>query len=392
MTAALSTLEAETSVKQNSFGDEIIRGLYLSPFAAHQEWLLKRITDAADSGDLNAVVVDMKDDFGLLRYSSNNHIARSLGAIRPIFDVDSLLRRMHDHDIRVIARLVCFKDDHACNHSNFGVVHGRGGVWADEGGAHWLNAFNEHTWYYLLDIAKELEFLGFDEIQLDYVRFPTDGDVQNCVFSDRRGRIKEQAIEGFLAVMYDSLSIPLSVDVFGYAAWRTLKLEGQELARIGSNVDYICPMLYPSHFSPDFLKGEHKREYWVYYNSVRSAYDLLGDSRARVVTYVQGFSWRAPRFGAEYIFNQMLGSLHAGADGFFVWHAGGKYYPETFTALGWGGSSLRRKVVPSPPEIRRKSTQSPVTDVPISKTRIRTLFLRLAHPNLLRDSRKDSLP
>ncbi|MCK4231334.1 hypothetical protein KAX21_00160, partial [candidate division WOR-3 bacterium] len=114
-------------------GHEYIRGIYLSPYTAHQEWLLQRIEKAADRGDLNAVVVDMKDDFGLLRYPSQNPIARSCGAIRPIFDVDSLIRRMHNHNVRVIARIVCFKDDHACNYSNFAVYRSGGGMWADEG-------------------------------------------------------------------------------------------------------------------------------------------------------------------------------------------------------------------------------------------------------------------
>ena len=321
-------------------------------------------------GDLNTIVVDMKDDFGLLRYPSQNPIARSCRAIRPIFDVDSLLERMHSHGVRVIARIVCFKDDHACNYSNFAVYHSRGGIWVDEGGAHWLNAFDERTWVYHVSIAKELAELGFDEIQLDYVRFPTDGDVGFCVFYGRNGRIKEEAIEGFLKMMQDSISVPLSVDVFGYAAWRTLKLEGQELSRIAEHVDYICPMLYPSHFSPQFLAGEPDRDFWVYYTSVESAYKLMDSSKARVVTYVQGFSWRARNFGPDYIFDQILGSLAAGSDGFFIWNAAGNYLP-AFTALSWGGSSLRKRDVPSLPENRTRSTQNLRIDVESVKIRTR---------------------
>lgn len=339
-------------------GQEYIRGLYLSPYSVHQEWLLQRIEKAADRGDLNTIVVDMKDDFGLLRYPSQNSIARSCGAIRPIFDVDSLIRRMHHHNVRVIARIVCFKDDHACSYSDFAVYHSVGGMWADEGGAHWLNAFDERTWSYNISIARELEEIGFDEIQLDYVRFPTDGDVSTCIFYGRKGRIKEEAIEGFLKMMQESITVPLSVDVFGYAAWRTLKLEGQELSRIARHVDYICPMLYPSHFSPQFLAGEPDRDFWVYYTSVESAYNLMGSSKARIVPYVQGFSWRAPRFGPQYIFDQILGSLAAGSDGFFIWNAAGKYLP-AFEALSWGGSSLRVRDAPSLQGIHTRSRPRP---------------------------------
>ena len=300
----------------------------------------------------------MKDDFGALRYPSKNDIALSIGAVRPIINVDTLLKRLHEHNIRVIARLVCFKDDIASNYSAFGVARQGGGLWQDEGGAHWMNPYDESVWDYLASIAKELEDLGFDEIQLDYVRFPTDGDISSCVFYGSKGRIKEQAIEGFLKRMRSQVSAPLSVDVFGYAAWRTLKREGQELSRIGPNVDYICPMLYPSHFADSDFRGLPVREFWVYYESVSSAYKLLGSSSARVVTYVQGFSWKAPGYGPDYIHNQILGSLGAGADGFFIWNASGDYLP-AFEALSWGGSSLREIACPSSQENRTKSIQHP---------------------------------
>lgn len=380
-----------TAVPSALGAKELIRGLYLSAFAAHQEWLLTRIEEAGDAGDLNAVVVDMKDDFGLLRYPSQNSIARGRNAIRPIFDADSLIARMHRHGVRVIARMVCFKDDYACNYSDFGVMRSGGGLWADAGGAHWLNAFNERTWYYLIDIAQELEEVGFDEIQLDYVRFPTDGDVLNCVFYGRRGRIKEEAIAEFLKMMQDSISVPLSVDVFGYAAWRTLKLEGQELARIGPNVSYICPMLYPSHFSPDFLRGWPMREFWVYFKSVLSARKLLGENETGIVTYIQGFSWRAPGYGPDYIHHQIAGSLAAGADGFFIWNASGNYGP-ALTAMSWGGNQLREKVAVNPPDIHTRSIQRVSQYELPEMPRIRIRYLYLLLPSLQGGSRSGSRP
>lgn len=366
----LAVLTALSSVK----AEEYIRGIYLSPSSTRQEWLLKSIEEAADRGDLNAVVVDMKDDWGILRYPSQNPVAKRHGAVKPNFDVESLLNRMHAHGVRVIARLVCFKDEMVTDEENWAVYRSGGGIWADEGEAHWLNAFNEDTWYYLASIGRELIDFGFDEIQLDYVRFPTDGDVWNCVFYGIKRRKKEDAIEGFCKVMRDSVKAPLAVDVFGYAAWRTLKLEGQELKRIAPNVDYICPMLYPSHFSPQFLKGWKNREFWVYSQSVRSAYKLMGETDARVVTYVQGFSWRAPGYGPDYIFNQMVASLNAGASGFFIWNASGNYLP-ALTALSWGGSLLREKDVLRNPGIHTKSI--PPQEVcelpPLPRTRTRCL-------------------
>ncbi|MBD3286228.1 hypothetical protein GF359_06810, partial [candidate division WOR-3 bacterium] len=277
--------------------------------------------------------------------------------------------------IRVIARMVCFKDEMVADESDWAVYRSGGGIWADAGGATWLNAFDEDTWYYLASIARELVDFGFDEIQLDYVRFPTDGDVLSCVFYGTKGRIKEEAIEGFLKVMRDSVTVPLSVDVFGYAAWRTLKLEGQELSRISPHVDYICPMLYPSHFSPMFLKGWKNREYWVYSRSVHSAFNLMGEDKADIVTYVQGFSWNAPGYGPDYIFDQMMASLNAGAAGFFIWNASGNYLP-AFSALSRGGSSLREIDVQTTRDTHMRSIPPPELDElpPLPHIRTRCLY------------------
>lgn len=353
-------------------------GIYLSAYAVRREHLIKELIKSADEGCLNAVVVDMKDDFGYLRYPSSNQIAKKIGAIRPIFQLDSFLTRMHSHNIKVIARIVCFKDERAASYSKFGVRRSGGGLWADGGGAHWMNAFEEETWGYLASVAAELERLEFDEIQLDYVRFPTDGDVFSCIFHSRKGRIKEEAIEGFLKVVKDSVSIPLSVDVFGYAAWRTLKLEGQELARIAKHVDYVCPMLYPSHFSTSFLKKYPYRDYWVYQSSVASAYRLMGNEPTGVVAYIQGFSWRAKNFGAHYILEQMSGAAGAGAQGFIVWNASGKYAP-TFKAFRMAQNLLKRTDIPSFQEIRKINIPPPVLyempPIPRTRNPIRNLFL-----------------
>ena len=303
---------------------------------------------------LNAVVIDMKDDWGKIRYHSNSVIAKSTGAVSVIFNVSSLMDSLRAHGIKkVIARIVCFKDDYASLWGDFGIRDKyTKNLWKDYKGLSWLNPYNKRVWDYLLSIIKEVERLGFDEIQLDYVRFPTDGDVSRCLYYGIWGR-REEAITGFVKYVSQHVNVPLSVDVFGYATWRVLKGEGQEIESMGRYLNYICPMLYPSHFAPyDMAEaGEPARTYLLYYESIRLAYRRLKGTKAKIIAYIQGFNYKTPFFNPDYIFYQILGALDAGSQGFFIWNAAGQY-ETAFSSLLWVHKVLKRRLSESYPRSR----------------------------------------
>jgi hypothetical protein len=314
----------------------VYKGLYLGPYVASNRSYVAKLLEKSHL--FNTLVVDVKTDFGFLVYSSQLPLAKAIGANQNLVDLPELIKSAKAHNIRLIARIVVFKDPYLARYGSYGGHDARtGGLWEDEAGNSWVDPYSPEVWEYNIKIANEVLALGFDEIQFDYVRFPTDGDVWNCIFYHRtQNMTKEDAIAGFLKRARSEIRAKISVDVFGYAAWRVLLLEGQNLAKIGKYVDYVCPMLYPSHFAPDFKRerDEFWRSYWIYYDSVRSAEGFLRDTPTRVVTYVQGFNYKSPWFGPDYIHTQILGAKDAAALGFFIWHAGGDYRT-AFEALEW---------------------------------------------------------
>ncbi len=312
------------------------KGLYLSPYVAHNRSYVARLLEKSHL--FNTLVVDVKFDDGFLVYPSKLPLARSIGASQNWIDLVEFVKQAKAHDLRLIARIVVFKDSYLAKHGSLGGRDAKtGGLWQDQAGNNWVSPWSEEVWDYNIAIANEVLGFGFDEIQFDYVRFPTDGDVWNCGFSGRKAAwTKEDAIAGFLQKASAEIHAPVSADVYGYATWRVLALEGQNLSKMGKYADYVCPMLYPSHFAGSFKRerGEFWRSYWIYYDSVKNAKDFLKDTPARVVAYVQGFNYKSPWFGPDYVLAQILGAKDAGASGFFIWHAGGEY-GTALQALEW---------------------------------------------------------
>lgn len=331
-------LVALTALSGSQAEEFIYRGIYLNPYRAADPRYLERVLEAAEEGLINALVVDVKTDFGYLSYESKIELARRIGAIRPILDLPRFVEKVKARGLRLIARVVLFKDSYLAKYRNYGVRDARTGeIWKDAADNCWVDPYSTEAWEYNIKIAQEVLELGFDEIQFDYIRFPTDGAVEHCFYPHlKKGDKKEDAIVGFLKRARSSITAPIQVDLFGYAAWRVLLLEGQNLARMGEFADCICPMLYPSHFSSDFYRegDEIYRSYWLYHDSVLNARRMLKTPNVRIVPYIQGFNYRSPGFGPEYIYAQIRGALDAGAQGFFIWNAGGEY-GAAFEALRW---------------------------------------------------------
>ena len=300
-------------------------GVYLNPFVASKSYKVNEILNAAKKGLINTVIIDMKDDFGNLRFNSKNPIAQKVNAVKPLFNVREMLDSLHAYNIRVVARLVCFKDGKAAHYSNYGITDKEGGLWYDYGKMAWMDPYNKKVWDYLYSIMNELYEIGFDEIQLDYVRFPTDGALSRCRYPSWNGK-KEEAIAGFLKYINTKREFPIQIDVFGYACWYVLKREGQDISKMTPYVDIVSPMLYPSHFAPQFQKyvDDNYRSYYIYFLSIKHGMSMASKS-VKFIPYIQAFGWKAPLFGEDYIILQMMGALEAGAEGFFFWNAGGNY-------------------------------------------------------------------
>ena len=210
------------------------KALYLSFYGAGNHALRQAALELIDRTELNALVLDVKGDRGLINHP---------GAVQ--------LAQLKARGIYLIARIVVFKDEPLADaRPDLAVKTAAGAVWHDREGLAWTDPFRRETWDYNLAVAEEAAQLGFDEIQFDYLRFP---DAPGLVYAEPNNeRRRVAAITGFLAAARHRLApynVFLAVDVFGYVCWNLDDTHiGQRLADLALQVDYLSPMLYPSGF------------------------------------------------------------------------------------------------------------------------------------------------
>jgi len=325
-----------------------VKALYLTGWTVGIMDNVNHYIELAKTTEINAYVVDIKDDDGFVGYESNVPMVREIGAWKNKYDADKVLKAFHDNDIYVIGRLVCFKDPILSSKKpELAVKNSSGGVWKDNHNLTWLNPYNKDAWPYLIEIAKEAVNKGFDEIQFDYIRFPNDGNKKAMSFGDTEIK-KYEIINEFLAYAKSELQdIPVSADVFGIICESPADTEdiGQYLELIGKDIDYISPMVYPSHYavgqevnSVKFMKPDLD-PYGVVYNSLVKAKDRISkiegyEYKAGVRPYLQDFtaSWLGKgyyqAYGPEQVRQQIKAVYDAGYEEWILWDAGNTYSEE----------------------------------------------------------------
>jgi hypothetical protein len=197
----------------------------------------------------------------------------------------------------------------------------------------WVDPYSEEVWEYTAAIAEELHRRGFDEIQFDYIRFPTDGEN----LGDTRYRWRDQGMDmesamiSFLRHIRSRIDAPLSVDIYGANGWyRTGARTGQEVELMAPYVDVICPMYYPSHFEQDFLAQSptELRPYRIYYQGTLRT-SRIGRGQIIVRPYVQAFvlnvSYDRKYYNSDYVRREVEGVRNAGSGGLIYWNNSGRF-------------------------------------------------------------------
>ena len=321
---------------------QFTRGIYINKYIAGNRTYMNNLLRKFGSL-INTVVIDIKDSHGTLSYKSKLKIVRKTGAQgTSITDLKHYVRGLKNKGYYVIGRIAVFRDPVLAEFRNnkFAVkIKGTKEIFKDENGFVWVDPFSEDVWRYNIKIAEEAAQAGLDEIQFDYTRFPSAGkDSKIPYFPFKKSKRKEKAILDFLKMARKELhksDVKISIVLFGYTLWRNyLPREGQQLSEIGERVDFIYPILYPSHFADNFLvnKNKEKRTYSIIYESVKRGKMLLRHTDCKVIPYIQGFDWKRSRLGKDFIEVQMKASEDAGAEGWIVWNAKGEY-DDTYTAL-----------------------------------------------------------
>ncbi len=320
-------------------GRQTIKAAYLNGQMAGNDDTINRYIDLIDRTELNAVVIDIKED--IVYYDSQVKFFKDAGVVQPTYDPAAVIKKFHDHGIYVIARDVVFKDPAiAAFYPDLAVKNTSGGLWKGSAGDAWVNPFNHGLWQPNIDLALEAVGLGFDEIQFDYIRFPSDGDLSTADFGpDYSEDARVGAIVDFLSMSHDQLEptgAKLAVDVFGIVAvYPDDQGIGQRLVDIAPVVDYLCPMVYPSHFDPTSIDvGGEPNDHP--YETVSLALTLLAKRipgmELKIRPWLQDFSLSGMiPYGAQQVDDQIKAAEETGS-GWMLWNEGGEFTEDALKA------------------------------------------------------------
>lgn len=347
------TYDEVASPPSESFsGDEPIRAIYVSAYAAASEGWIDSLIDIADTTELNAFVIDVKNDYGHITFDVDLEEADEINADRNIItDIDALMDKLYDHDIFPIARIVTFKDPYLAENKQEYVIRNQDGSPWYHNGVEWLNPYNRDTWKYIVDVAKEAAKVGFKEIQFDYIRFADSNKLYDADFGGLDTVSREEIIVEFVDYAMEELKpygVDVSADVYGIIISSEVdaKVIGQDYIEMSKRLDVICPMVYPSHYGYGFFgipAGQHsdKYPYMTIYGSMEDSNEELaiipeGDHVAVVRPWLQAFtasyigSGNYIVYGKEAIRAQIDGAYDAGLTEWILWNAGVKYNSSSF--------------------------------------------------------------
>jgi hypothetical protein len=245
---------------------------------------------------------------------------------------------MHAKGIYLAARMVTFKDlNLTAARPDLAIRDLNGNVWDSSEGTSWLDPSNEETQNYIMDLAEEVAKSGVDEIQFDYIRFPTQGDVNSTKYNfDEASTEKYEIIRNFIAKVHDRIApygTKLAMDVYGVIVWNNAydsQSTGQRMECLGPYIDVVYPMIYPSHFGPGFAGFDNPGDYPYYFvsESVKLFQKYLAGTGVKIRPWLQAFSWRVDNYGWWYVDEQVKAAHETGVDEYALWNAGNVYFTE----------------------------------------------------------------
>lgn len=306
-----------------------IRGVYV-PYPRLRSWPVRRLVRWVEDLGATAVILDIKDDRGRVTFTAKLPLAKGSphGEVRRMV---KLVEALHDEGIYVIGRLVCFKDNQLIRVRPDAAIRDKktGRPWRDHSGLAWVDPHSEVAHEHIASVAVAAQAIGFDEIQLDYVRFPVEDKARNARYPNRVGEPERyEAIAALLARVDRALDLPLSIDVFGLTAYHPGDEDGlgQSLEHLAPYIDAISPMVYLANWPQRYWENPHPaRTYGLINGAVRHIRARLGSDIA-VRPLLQAFKWRAKNFGLAFIHNQINAAESGGSSGHLFWNQSGNYH------------------------------------------------------------------
>ncbi len=325
---------------------ENINAVYLTGAHLSDETTIQGIIDLAQTTDVNAVVIDMKE--GTVYFDTSVQFFIDAGAVNRVFDPASLVQRFSDAGLYTIARIVVFNDPVVAeNRPDLAIQTTSGDIWRGSNEAAWVNPYHQELWQPNIDLGIEAANMGFDEVQFDYVRFPSDGDLSTAEFGTQYTYEEDERVEtikSFLAMARDQLTangVKTAADVFAIVAiYPDDQGIGQRFADFTEVVDYICPMIYPSHFTAGPLgmdESPNANPYDTVLITMNSAAGKVPGQTLKIRPWIQDFTMGDPPYGVTEVQAQIDAAMEAGASGWMLWNPDSSF---TAGALGDGSGEI----------------------------------------------------
>lgn len=312
----------------------VAKGLYLTAYSAGSSKKIDEIISLLNRTELNSVVIDIKDYSGLVLYDSKLHVVSKYRLKDNRYpDIKATIKKLHDNNIYVIGRQTVFQDPVLAERkTEWALRNKNGALWRDYKGLAWVDPTMKEVWDYNIEIAKEAISFGFDEINFDYVRFPSDGNLKNVVYANTTTKKYENMAKFYEYLGNQLKSEPawISLDLFGFV----MEKKGEDDMNIGQRlvdsvdaVDYIYPMMYPSHYPPGHLglsnPAAHPRI--VIDNGMKKGVPVFEGKRAKVRPWIQAFNMGA-NYDSGYNIREQIDALEKYDNaGWFLWNAANRY-------------------------------------------------------------------
>lgn len=273
-----------------------VKAVYMSSWAAGSQKFRKHLFDLVDTTEINTVVIDVKDYTGRISFPVDDPMLIETGAVeKRIPDIKEFIEQLHAKNVYVIGRISSFQDSYLITvHPEWAVKTKEGAIWKDYKGVKWLDAAAKPVWDYLVAIGHASYDVGFDELNFDYVRFPSDGNLEDISYTWAEGRPRAEVMKGFFEYVHEQFSgtgIPTSVDLFGLTTSADGDLGIGQILEFGLKYfDYVAPMVYPSHFGTGFLGYAKPAQY---------PYEVISSSMSHAILKAEATTTRSTILGVD---------------------------------------------------------------------------------------------
>lgn len=319
---------------------EKVKAIYMSSWVAGSPSFRDSLVKLTDKTELNSIVIDIKDSTGRVSFPTDDPLIQKIGSSeKRISNIRSLTNLLHSKDIYIIGRISVFQDPYLAKQKPEWAITRKsdGGIWKDRKGLSFLDPTNKDVHEYILTLARYSYDQGFDEINFDYIRYPSDGNMDDINYKLKEGQTRADNIEAFFKHLSSEIkkdvNIPISADLFGLTTESTNDMGiGQVWEKALPYFDFVAPMVYPSHYPSGYAGYKNPATYP--YEVVKRAM-LSGVSRAKVINqdtdkirpWLQDFDLGAT-YTKDMVRAQMRATYDSGLDSWMLWDPSNKYTPE----------------------------------------------------------------